>query len=113
MGTVNIKGVEFVVTIVAEPKIDERGLLNLWVTKVKVGAMNITLLARVMAKTMYQKQLATAPLNTQDWRAKIAGSLLNDEPFEPVFKVEDKKVRVKKITITQEKLTIHLTPASD
>ena len=113
MGTVNIKGVEFVVTIVAEPGVDEQGLLNLRVAKVKVGAMNITILARVMAKTMYQQRLATTPLNAQDLRAKIAGSLLNDEPFEPVFKVEDKKVRVKKITIEQEKLTIHLTPASD
>ncbi len=113
MGTVNIKGVEFVVTIVAEPRVDEQGLLNLRVAKIKVGAMNITLLAKVMAGTMYQKQLATAPLNTQDLRTKIAGSLLNDEPFEPVFKVEDKNVRVKKITIKQEKLTIHLTPAFD
>lgn len=113
MGTVNIKGVEFVVTIVAEPKIDEQGLLNLRVAKVKVGAMNITILARVMAKTMYQQRLATTPLNTQDLQAKIAGSLLNDEPFEPVFKVEDKKVRIKKITVTQEKLILRLTPAFD
>ncbi len=112
MGTVNIKGVEFVVTIVAEPKIDDQGLLNLWVTRVKVGAVNITLLARVMAGTMYQQRLAVAPINTQDLQAKIAGSLLNDEPFLPVFDVEDKKLRIEKITIKQEKLILHLTPAS-
>ena len=113
MGTVNIKGVEFVVTIMAEPRVDEQGLLNLWVTKVKVGAVNITILTRVMAKTMYQQRLATTLIDTQDLRAQIAASILNDEPFLPVFKVEDKKLRVEKVTITQEKLTIRLTPASD
>lgn len=110
MGTVNIKGVEFVVTIVAEAGVDEQGLLNLWVAKVKVGAVNITLLARVMAKTMYAQRLATTPIDRQDLQAQIAASILNDEPFEPVFEVEDKKVRVEKITIEQEKLTIRLIP---
>ena len=113
MAAANIKGVEFIVTIVAEPGVDEQGLLNLRVAKVKVGAMNITILARVMARRIYAQQLATTPLNTQDWRAKIAGSLLNDEPFEPVFEVEDKKLRVKKITITQEKLILRLAPVPD
>jgi hypothetical protein len=113
MAAVNIKGVEFVVTIVAEPKIDDHGLLNLRVTKVKVGAMNITILARVMARRIYQQRLATTPLNAQDLRAKIAGSLLNDEPFEPVFKVEDKKVRVQRVTIKQEKLILRLAPVPD
>ena len=112
MAAVNIKGVELVVTIVAEPTIDDRGLLNLWVNKVKVGAVNITFLAKVLAKTMYQQRLAATPINTQDLRALIAASILNDEPFEPVFRAEDKKVRVKKITIKQEKLILHLTPAS-
>ena len=113
MGTVNIKGVEFVVTIVAKPRVDDQGLLNLRVAKVKVGAMNITLLARVMAKTMYQQRLSTTPLNAQDLRAKIAASILDDEPFEPVFEVEDKKVRVKKINIKQEKLILRLAPVPD
>ena len=113
MGTVNIKGVEFVVTIVAEPGIDDQGLLNLRVAKVKVGAVNITLLAGVMAKTMYAQRLATTPMDTQDLRAQIAGSILNDEPFLPVFNVEDKKLRIKKITIKQKKLILHLTPAPD
>ena len=113
MGTVNIKGVEFVVTIVAEPRIDDQGLLNLRVTRVKVGAVNVTLLAKLMAGAMYQKRLAITPLNTQDLWAKIAASILNDEPFEPVFTVEDKKVRVKKITIKQEKLILRLAPVPD
>lgn len=113
MGAANVKGVELVVTIVLEPAIDEQGLLNLWVAKVKVGAMNVTLLARVIAKRMFSQILAETEADPGDIRTQIVASLLNEEPFDPVFPVEDKKVRVKKITITQEKLTMHLVPVFD
>lgn len=113
MGTAVVRGVELVVTIVAEPALDRQGLLNLHVRKVKVGAINITPLAKVIAKRMYAQTLATINIDTEDIRTQIAASLLNDEPFEPVFKIKGKKVRVEKITITQEKLTIRLVPASD
>jgi len=118
MGTANMKGADLVVTIVAEPGLDEEGLLNLHVAKVKIGAMNITPLARVIAKRMYAQRLATVPIDTEDLGAKIAGSLLNDEPFEPVFDIaeifenENKKLRIEKITIMQEKLILRLVPAS-
>ena len=118
MGTANIKGAELVVTIVAKPSLDEQGLLHLRVEKVKIGAMNITPIARLMAKRMYTERLATVPVDTGNLRAKIAASLLNDEPFEPIFNIRDifddvdKKVRVDKITITQKKLKIRLVPVS-
>lgn len=118
MGTVNMKGVDLVVTAVVEPRVDEAGLLNLRVAKVKIGAMNITPVARMIAKRMYAQRLATMPIDTEDLGAKIAGSLLNDEPFEPVFDIadifenENKKLRIEKITIMQEKLILRLVPAS-
>jgi len=118
MGTANMKGVDLVISIVAKPRLDEEGLLNLRVAKVKIGAMNITPLARMIAKRMYAQRLAMVPIDTEDLGAKIAGSLLNDEPFEPVFDIayifenENKKLRIEKITITQEKLVLRLVPAS-
>ncbi len=112
MGTAHIKGVEFVVTIMLEPRVNEQGLLNLQVAKVKVGAMNITPLAKMMAKKMYAQRLAAMPIDTEALTTKIAGALLNDEPFEPILRVENKKVRVEKITIAQEKSILHLVPAS-
>ena len=114
MGTANIKGVELVVTIVLQPKIDEQGLLNLQVEKIKIGAMNITPLAKMMAKKMYAEQLAAMPvdIDTESWQAKITASLLDDKPFEPVFKVDDRKVRIEKITIHEEKLIARMVPAS-
>ena len=118
MGTANMKGADLVVTIVVEPRLNEEGLLNLHVAKLKIGAMNITPLARMIAKRMYAQRLATVSIDTEDLGAKIAGSLLNDEPFEPVFNIadifenENKKLRIEKITIQQEKLILRLVPAS-
>jgi len=119
MGIANIKGVDLVVTVEAKPGLDEEDLLNLRVEKVKIGAMNITPIARLLAKRMYAERLATIPIDTENLRTKIAASLLNGEPFEPIFNIkdifdnnEDTKLRVKKITITQEKLTIRLVPVS-
>jgi hypothetical protein len=112
MGTVSVKGVEFVVTIALEPKINENKLADLRVTEVKVGAMNITPLAKMIAKKMYAERIGTAHKDTKAIEAKLAASLLNDEPFEPVFEVDKRKVRIEKITVEREKLTAHLVPAS-
>jgi uncharacterized protein YpmS len=112
MGTADVKGVEFVVTIELEPKIDEQGLLNLHVGKVKVGAMNITPLVKMMAKKMYMQRINALDVDTEAVQTKIAASLLNDEPFEPVFRIDDKKVRIEKITVAKEKLLLRLVPAS-
>ena len=112
MGTAHIKGMEFIVTIAVEPRVDEQGLLNLQVAKVKIGAMYITPIAKMMAKKMYAQRLATVPVDTEALTTKIAGALLSDEPFEPILRVENKKVRVEKITIAQEKSILRLVPAS-
>jgi uncharacterized protein YpmS len=113
MGTVLMEGVEFVVTVVAEPSLDAKGLLNLQVVSVKIGAVDITPLAGVLAKRICQQQFAAAGIGAEDLQAQIAASLLDGEPFEPVFKIEDKKVRVEKIKIEQKKLTISLVPVAD
>lgn len=113
MGTADAKGVEFVVTIELEPKIDEEGLLNLQIAKVKVGAMNITPLAKIIAQKMYLQKISGLEIDSNAIQTKIVASLLTDEPFEPVFSFDDKKkVRIEKITIENEKLLAHLVPAS-
>jgi uncharacterized protein YpmS len=112
MGTADAKGVEFVVTIELEPKIDGQGLLNLQLAKLKVGAMNITPLAKIIAKKMYMQKIADVEVDTKALQTQIAASLLTDEPFEPVFSIDGKKVRIEKITIENEKLLAHLVPES-
>jgi hypothetical protein len=114
MGTANVKGIELVVTIELGAEIDEKGLLSLKLGKLKVGAMNITPLAKLMAKKMYAEQVAATPVDKEAWQTKITASLLNDELFEPFFpfRTEDGKVqiRVEKVAIQKGKLSLRLVP---
>jgi uncharacterized protein YpmS len=110
MGTADVRGVEFVITIEIVPMINEEGFMNLQVSRMKVGAMNITPIAKAIARKMYSQQVAAFPIDTQDFRAKIVGSLLNDEPFEPVFRIGDNRVRVEKVEIEQSRLTARMVP---
>jgi len=111
MGTANVEGAGFVVTVELGPQLSEQGYLNLVVDKVKIGAVNITPLAKMMAKKMYRERLEDGPVDTEDIRTKIAASLLNGEPFEPVFLVDDKWVRLQSFEIAQGKLIARLVPA--
>ncbi len=114
MGTANLKGAELVITIVIQPEVNDQGRLNLQVAKVKIGAMNITPLAKMIAKQMYAERLeAVSPdaVDAEDWRAKIAAALLNGEPFDPVFPAEDKRVRLERVTLRQGELVLRLVPA--
>jgi len=109
IGAAAAGGMEFIVTVVAEPAFDQEGLLNMHLSKVKIGAMNITPLARVVAGRMYKRSFSAEDIDTKDLRTHIIASLLNNEPFDPVFEIEDKKVRAKKITISDGELIFHLT----
>lgn len=110
MATANIEGAECVVAIEVEPQILADGRLNLLVRKVSVGAMPVTLVARIMAKKMYREQIEAGNIDLQDWRTRIVASLLAEEPFEPVFPVEDKWIRLQSVDIEQDKATIRFVP---
>ena len=112
MGTANIEGAELVVTIELEPRLDDAGQLSIGVATVKIGAMNITPLAKMIAKQKYQEYLETVPTDTSDIRARLAAALLNEESFEPVFEVEDKWVRLDRVSVDPGKLAVHFVPAA-
>lgn len=112
VGIVATKGVRLIITIACRPAIDKKGLLNLNVTKIKIGAMSVTILAKIIAKRMYKHRLETVDVATEDILTKIAGSLLSSEPFEPIFPITNKKVRLKAIDIVEGKLKLQFIGAS-
>jgi hypothetical protein len=112
MGTVAVGAAELIITIELAPILDRQGLLNLNVVKVKAGAVNITPFARVLARRTYLKRPGSSDINTEDLAERIARSLLDGQPFEPVFEIDNKKVRIERIAIEREKLIIHLIPVS-
>ncbi len=66
MGVASIKGAEIVVTIAAVPVVDSNGLLNLQISKMKVGNMNVTLIAKMLASKMYHDRLSEVEINPSD-----------------------------------------------
>jgi len=112
MATADVKGAEFVVSIRIEPEIDPQGMLSFQVSQVKIGAMNVTLPAKMTARRMYAQRVASLPIDSEAFLTKIAESLLNGAPFEPVFKVDGRKVRIETITVMNERVVARLTPAS-
>ena len=112
MGTTSLQGADFVVTIELTPRFGDNGLLNIDVEKVVVGAMTVTPVARMIGRRMYLQRLEELPSSLDDdLRMKIAGSLLNEKPFDPVVQVEDKWVRLTDVNISKGKLVGHFEPA--
>jgi hypothetical protein len=111
MGTVKVEGADVVLTITFGPRLDDQGKLNLLVEEFKVGAIPLTPLAKMMARKMYKERLESVNVDMEDLRTKIAASLFNEEPFEPILKVEDKWIRLQGLTLTDGKLTAQFIPA--
>jgi hypothetical protein len=113
MGTVASGGLELVMTVEGGILIDVNGLMNLWLRKVKVGAINITPLAKMMAKRAYENRLATTAVDMKDFRARIAKALIEERPFEPVFEFEGKKARVAGVWMKTGKMVVRIVPQTD
>lgn len=111
MGAADIEGADLIVTVEIDPKILEDGRLNLVVENVRIGVLPITWPAKKMARKMYREQVEAGGVDMQDWRTKIVASLLNEEPFEPVFPVDDRRVRLTGIDVAEGKMTVRLAPA--
>jgi len=102
--------VELVVTVHTEPGLDDNGLLNINVTRIKVGAINITPLAAFLARRMYQEQKPDY-IDPEDWRGKIAASIFENTGFEPVFRVKGRWVRLEELNIQEDFLKVRLRAA--
>jgi hypothetical protein len=111
MGTADLEGAKFIVTVELNPMLDERGYLSLGVEKVKVGAMNVTPLAKLAAKRMYQEQIQTGGIDLENIGTKIVASLLNEEAFDPLVQVDGKSVRLESFELQQGKLVARFVPA--
>jgi hypothetical protein len=111
MGTATMEHADFIVTVDIEPQFDDKGLLNLNVTKVKVGAMNITPLAKMIGKQKYEERLDAGAVDMDDIRTRITGSLLAGKSFDPVIESGGKRIRLKSLDITQGHLDAEFVPA--
>lgn len=108
-----VKRVELIVTIGLRPSIDEAGLLNIEVSTFKIGAINITVLAKAIAEKMLNDQMAGSNLDGDELGAKITAALLDGKGFDPVFEVKGKKVRAYKIETAAGQVNITFVPLAN
>jgi uncharacterized protein YpmS len=113
MATLKTKPLDLFATIELKPAINQNGLMILHVKYISLGLINITKAAISSGNKAYSSWLLSTGNDPNYIAAQICRSLLNDEPFEPIFEIGDKKVRVSKIDIQNEILTIQLTPIEE
>jgi uncharacterized protein YpmS len=102
-----------ILTVRITPAINSFGRLNIHVDSISLGVAGITTLAKSKVNKAFADWLSFTGTDPNDTPAQICKSMLNDEPFEPVFKVNDKSLRLCKIKLEAKKITALLLPLSD
>lgn len=110
-GFIQLDGVELFVLLEGGGYINPEGLMNVQAAKVKVGAVNITAAAKLIAGAIYSSRIKEKPMSPDDYRAKIYNSLFYNIPFDPIFEVDNRNIRISEIKIAPEKLTLSFVPA--
>jgi hypothetical protein len=115
MGTAEFSGADFILTIQISSNVDPNGMASLNLTSIKVGAMNITPVAKLIARKAYQHQIATMMADPDRIETKLLSSLLESQAFDPVFEVRNidhrrASVRVTAVEVQQGRITARLTP---
>jgi hypothetical protein len=113
MATARTRLASPILTIRIIPAINSFGQLNIRVDSVSLGTAGITTLAKSKGNKSFADWLSFTGTDPNDIVAQICKSMLNDEPFEPVFKVNDKSLRLCKIKLEAKKITALLLPLSD
>ncbi len=113
MATARTRYANPVLTIRITPAIDYFGQLNIHVDSVSLGAAGVTTLAKSMGNKAFTDWLSFTGTEPNNIAAQVCRSLLNDESFEPVFKIGDKSLRICKIKLEKKKITAFLLPLYD
>jgi hypothetical protein len=113
MATVRARPIDFFVTIELNPTINERGLLNLHINNIKLGAVSITAVAKLIGDSVYSNWMTATGTEPNNVAAQICRSLLRDEPFEPVFEIRGKTLRLSRINVKAKSIVTQLSPVPD
>jgi hypothetical protein len=102
--------IELFVSLIDEPKITEDNKIILPVKQVQVGTVDVTTLAMLMANNYYTEKIQPQLHENDKWKKQFAQAILEQKGFDPVFKIEDKYVRLQKITFQQGVANVLLMP---
>jgi hypothetical protein len=113
MATVEARPMDFFLTVELNPFINKQGLMNLCVNRILLGKVNITSIARSIGNKAYADWMATTGTEPNNIASQICLSLLKDEPFDPVFKIYGRTMRVSKIDVMRGKIVVLLTVVNE
>ncbi len=113
MATAKTRFANLILTIRITPVINSFSQLNIHVDSISLGAAGITTLTKSIGNKAFTDWLAFTGTEPNNIAAQVCRSLLNDEPFDPVFKFGDKSLRICKIKLEKKEMTVLLLPFSD
>ncbi len=113
MTTIKMRPFDLFASIELNPSTDNRSLLNLHVSNVSLGAVNVTPIALSIGNKAFTNWLESTGNDANDIVAKVCLSLLNDEPFEPIFEVGGSTLKILSITMADKKMTIQMAPVPE
>ena len=113
MAAVKTSPLDLFASIELNPSIDQRGLMNLHINNVSLGAVNVTPVALSIGNKAFSNWLVSTGTEPNNIIAQICRSLLSDEPFEPTFEIGGKMLRITSIKLADKKITCLLIPVPD
>lgn len=113
MVTLKAKPIDLILTIELNPYVTRQGLLNLCINRVMVGAVDITPIAKSIGNKAYSNWLSSTGMDPDNIAAQVCRSLIQDEPFDPLFEIGKNPIRISKIDVATKKMIILLTPVTD
>lgn len=108
MGTLEIRNIGSVVTLIAAPTMTPEGQLHLNIQAIRLGRVPVTTLIAKLSKeafAMNQDAFSDDPN-----AAAIVKSIINNEPFDPVFQISERNVRITGFSLSPGVLNLNLLP---
>lgn len=113
MATVEARPMDLFLTVELNPFINKQGLMNLCINRISLGKMNITSVARSVGNKAYSDWMARTGTEPNNIASQVCLSLLKDEPFDPVFKMNSRTLRILKIDVMRKKMIVLVAPVKE
>ena len=111
MAKINFGKFPVVTTVELAPSLDDNGFMVLGLQHVKAGAVNITPIAKSLIIKLIDEELQAAPADFDyEWLKGVRAAVIDNTPFEPVFTLDGKIIRITEFQLSDQKLTIMLNP---
>ncbi len=104
------KNIKFSLSAELMAGIDPKGKFDCNIKKIKLGNLNITFLAEDILKRMYYKRMKEQNVDRDDIRTKLTSSIIEDKNFDPVFKIEDKHIRIVSMDFKENAVVVNFEP---